>query len=125
VAIGMYFSPAAMSPAKYDECIARLTKAGALHPAGRAYHVCIRTGDKVQVFDVWNSQSEFDAFGATLMPILQAIGVDPGQPMVSPVHNVIVPPAAAPRRAPAKRAKTAPKKTAAKKGAKKPARRRR
>jgi hypothetical protein len=113
----MYFSPAGMSPAKYDECIARLTKAGALHPAGRTSHVSVRTGDKIQVFDVWDSQSQFDAFGATLIPILQAIGVEPGQPMVSAVHNVIVPPAKAARRAATKRAKAAPKKKAAKKRA--------
>ena len=117
MAIGMYFSPAGMSPAKYDECIARLTKAGALHPAGRTYHVSIRTGDRIQVFDVWDSQAQFDAFGATLMPILQAMGIDWGQPLVSAVHKVIVPPAKAARKAAPKRAKAAPKKKAAKKRA--------
>ncbi|MEY2534031.1 MAG: hypothetical protein QOF29_1941, partial [bacterium] len=30
------------------------------------------------------------AFGATLMPILNELGVDPGTRMVMPVHNVIV-----------------------------------
>ncbi len=115
MAIGMYFAPATMSPAKYDECIARLTKAGALHPTGRVYHVCLKTGDKVQVFDVWNSQAEFDAFGATLMPILQALGVDSGQPMVSPVHKVIVPPAKAARRGAPRAKKAAPKRKATKK----------
>ena len=119
MAIGMYFSPTAMTPAKYDECIARLTRAGALHPAGRTYHVALKTGDKVQVFDVWGSQAEFDAFGATLVPILQALGIDPGQPMVSAVHNVTVPPAKAARSAGSKRAKAAPKRKAAKKSKRK------
>ena len=113
----MYFTPVGMSAAKYDEAIARLTKAGAGHPAGRTYHVCLRTGDKVQVFDVWESQAQFDAFGATLVPILQSMGIDPGQPMVSPVHNVVVPPAMAARRAGPKRAKAASKKKSAKKRA--------
>jgi hypothetical protein len=31
----------------------------------------------------------FDAFGKVLMPILQEFGVDPGQPQVSEVHNII------------------------------------
>jgi hypothetical protein len=31
------------------------------------------------------------------MPILQQIGIDPGQPMVMPIRRVIVPPAKAPR----------------------------
>lgn len=119
MAIGMYFSPAGMSPAKYDETIARLTKAGALHPSGRTYHVSLKTGDKVQVFDIWESQAEFDAFGATLVPILQGLGIDPGQPMVSAVHKVIVPPAKAAPRATTKRAKAAPKRKAAKRPARK------
>jgi hypothetical protein len=32
MAIGIYFSPAAMSAAKYDECIKLLKKAGAGNP---------------------------------------------------------------------------------------------
>jgi hypothetical protein len=41
------------------------------------------------VFDIWESQQDFDQFGATLMPIIQQVGVDTGQPMVEPVHGVI------------------------------------
>ncbi|MEA2217403.1 MAG: hypothetical protein QOJ35_29, partial [Solirubrobacteraceae bacterium] len=43
----------------------------------------------IQVFDIWESQEAFDAFGATLIPIMTAAGVDPGTPMVARVHNVI------------------------------------
>jgi hypothetical protein len=106
-----------MSTAQYDECIRLLKKAGAQHPAGRKYHACFGPADHVQVFDVWTSQAQFEAFGRTLMPILQQIGVDPGQPMVTTMHNVIIPPAA---KAPAKAAKKM-KKTKKKKAA--PARR--
>src|SRR5215471_8510032 len=98
-----------MTAAKYDEAIARLTKAGALHPAGRTYHACIVSGDKVQIFDVWDSQAQFEAFGKTLVPILQSLGMDPGQPMVSMVHNVTVPPARATGRIKIRRPKAAPK----------------
>jgi hypothetical protein len=98
MALAFYFSPPSlMTAAKYDECIARLKAAGAAHPRGRAYHACFGTSDSVAVFDVWTSQSEFEEFGKTLIPILQAIGVDAGQPMVAEVHNVIVPPAPRPR----------------------------
>jgi hypothetical protein len=41
------------------------------------------------VFDVWESQETFEAFGETLMPILGELGVDAGQPNIAPVHNVI------------------------------------
>ena len=35
------------------------------------------------------AQEPFDAFGATLLPIMGELGADPGQPHVSPVHNII------------------------------------
>ena len=91
MAIGIYFSPPAMSAAKYDECIKALKKAGAGNPAGRSYHAAFGPKDKLMVFDVWTSQSAFDKFGKTLMPILQQLGIDPGQPAVMPVHKVILP----------------------------------
>jgi hypothetical protein len=91
MAIGIYFSPAAMSAAKYDECIKSLKKAGAGNPPGRSYHAAFGPKDKLMVFDVWTSQAAFDKFGKTLMPILQQLGIDSGQPTVMPVHKVIVP----------------------------------
>ena len=103
MAIGVYFSPAAMSAAKYDECIKLLKKAGAGNPPGRSYHASFGQDDHLMVFDVWSSQAAFDKFGKTLMPILQQIGLDPGTPTVMPMHKVIVPMAKAPR----KRAKAA------------------
>jgi hypothetical protein len=41
------------------------------------------------VFDVWDSQQSFERFGETLMPIMKEIGVDPGQPQIMPIHNVV------------------------------------
>ena len=68
-----------------------IEKAGAGNPAGRSYHAAFGPKDKLMVFDVWTSQAAFDKFGKTLMPILQQLGIDPGQPAVMPVHKVIVP----------------------------------
>ena len=78
-----------VSAAKYDECIKLLKKAGAGNPAGRSYHAAFGPKDNLRVFDVWTSQAAFDRFGKTLMPILQQLGIDPGQPTVMPVHKVI------------------------------------
>jgi hypothetical protein len=103
MAIAIYFNPAAVSAAKYDECIKLLKKAGAGSPAGRSYHSAIGPKDKLAVYEVWTSQSAFDRFGKTLMPILQQLGIDPGQPMIMPVHKVIVPKAKV--AAPSKKAK--------------------
>jgi hypothetical protein len=91
MAIGIYFSPPAMSTAQYDECIRLLKKAGAGSPSGRSYHAAFGSPDKLMVFDVWTSQAAFDKFGKTLMPILQQLGLDVGQPHVMPLHKVIVP----------------------------------
>jgi len=113
MAIGIYFAPAAMTTEKYEKCLKMLRKAGAGHPAGRAYHASFGPAEKLMVFDVWTSQAAFDRFGKTLMPILQTLGVDPGTPDVMPMHKVIVPPAKT-----AKKAVTAKKKTAKRKGAK-------
>jgi hypothetical protein len=89
MAIGIYVNPASMTAAQYDDIIGRLDAAGAGKPAGRLYHACFGSGDKLQVFDIWESQQAFDKFGETLMPILQEIGLDAGQPMAEPVHNLI------------------------------------
>lgn len=98
MAIGVYFSPAGMSAAKYDECIKLLKKAGLGNPVGRSYHAAFGPEDDLMVFDVWSSQAAFDKFGKKLMPILQQLGISTKAPSVMPVHKVIVPPrkAAAP-----------------------------
>jgi hypothetical protein len=43
----------------------------------------------IQVFDVWESQEVFDAFGETLVPILTDLGVTLGAPAVATVYNSI------------------------------------
>ena len=78
-----------MSSDRYDEVTRRLEDAGQGAPAGRMYHVAFTAGDGLQVVDVWDSQESFDAFGQTLMPILSELGIDPGEPAVGEVHNII------------------------------------
>ena len=90
MAIGIYFAVQGMSAEKYDETIRRLVDAGQGAPAGRSYPCAFEGENGLQVFDVWDSQESFAAFGETLMPILAAAGVDPGEPMISPVHNIII-----------------------------------
>ena len=90
MALCIYFPVEGMTPDKYDEIVRRLEAAGAGAPPGRSYHVSFAMGDGLQVVDVWDSQKSFDAFGETLMPILSELGVDPGQPAIGEVHNIIV-----------------------------------
>jgi hypothetical protein len=117
MALAFYFAPPnKMNAAQYNDCIVRLKAAGAHNPPGRLYHSCFGSADDLKVFDVWESQAAFEAFGGTLMPIMQAIGVTPGEPQVMGVHNTIVPPApkakAAAKNKPARKKSAAPKKKA-------------
>jgi hypothetical protein len=104
MAIGLYFGHTGLDVDKYNECMKRLKKAGAAHPAGRSYHSSFGPADQVMVFDVWTSQAAFDKFGKTLMPILQQLGAEPAPPDIMQIHNVVKPPVArAKKSAPAKR----------------------
>ena len=89
MALGFYFRPSGFTPDTYDEAIRRLEAAGAGAPEGRTNHFALNVNGEIQVFDVWESQEAFEAFGATLLPIMAELGADPGEPMVAPVHNVI------------------------------------
>jgi len=89
MAIAISFTPQSMNAAKYDEVIRRLEQAGAGAPDGRRYHVCYGSEDALRVLDIWESSAQFEKFGETLIPILQAVGVDPGQPEISDLHNTI------------------------------------
>jgi hypothetical protein len=89
MALGFHFNSTSFTPSQYDDVISRLEAAGAGAPAGRLYHVALESNGQIQVFDVWESQEAFEAFGTTLLPIMGALGADPGQPQVSPVRNII------------------------------------
>lgn len=90
MALIVSFKLTSFTTEKYDEAIKRLEAAGAGAPAGRLYHICFGSGDNLQVTDVWESQASFEAFGQTLMPILQGLGIDPGQPEIHEIHNTIL-----------------------------------
>jgi hypothetical protein len=89
VALGFYFTHGGFTPAKYDEVMKELQAAGVGAPKGRTFHVALESNGEIQVFDVWDSQEEFDAFGATLVPILAGQGIELNEPMVARVHNVV------------------------------------
>jgi len=50
-------------------------------PKGRTYHCALESNGEIQVFDTWESQEDFDAFGPTLMPVLTELGVGLKEPM--------------------------------------------
>jgi hypothetical protein len=89
MAVVLRFTPQGMTTAKYDEIIKRLEQAGAGAPAGRLYHVCFGDKDNLRVSDIWDSTESFERFRETLRPILQELGLDPGEPEVIDVYNII------------------------------------
>src|SRR6185312_6997408 len=89
MALGIYFAHEGFTVEKYDSAIRQLEAAGAGSPKGRTLHVALESDGSVNVFDIWESQGEFEAFAAPLMPILEGMGVKLGEPMVAQVHNVI------------------------------------
>jgi hypothetical protein len=89
MAVGIYIVHDGFTPEKYQSVIKQLEAAGAGAPKGRTFHVALESDGAIQVFDIWESQEDFDAFGSTLVPILSELGVELKEPMVATVHNVI------------------------------------
>ena len=88
MAISVLFTPPSMTAAQYD-AIRRLDASGAFALRGMLHHTCFGSGNKLSVHDVWESQAKFEAFGQKLMPILVAVGIDPGTPAIQPVHKIM------------------------------------
>ena len=89
MALGFYITGKGFTTERYDSTLAELEAAGAGAPDGRVSHVALQSDGEIQVFDVWESQAAFDAFGQTLIPILTAAGIELNEPMVAEVHNSI------------------------------------
>jgi quinol monooxygenase YgiN len=77
-----------MSRDDYERVIKELEESGAGDPEGRRMHTAY--GDKnVYMFEVWDSQEQFDQHGERLFATLQGAGVDAGTVEVHPVHSDI------------------------------------
>jgi hypothetical protein len=53
------------------------------------YHVCFGQDGDLRVREIWDSQEKFEAFGERLMPILSEVGIQPGNPEIHEVQNVV------------------------------------
>lgn len=85
-----HFKHSGFTAAKYADALNQLTAAGQGSPEGRNFHVCHGDPSDLEVTDLWNSMEEFQAFGQTLIPILQSLGLQLGEPEISEVHNLII-----------------------------------
>ena len=85
----VHFEPQNMNTAIYAEVMRRLDAAGAAAPKGRIHHTSYGPPEALRVVDIWDTAEHFKAFGATLMPIMAALGVIVPEPVIMPVTNVV------------------------------------
>jgi hypothetical protein len=83
------FSPPSLTADQYDQVVQRLTDDGVFPADGLDYELCFGSGSNYKVSQVWDSKEQLDAFGERLKPVLTELGIDPGDPEVVEVHNII------------------------------------
>jgi hypothetical protein len=74
---------------QYDEAVRRLTETGVFPADGLDYELCFGSDGNLKVSQVWDSREQLDAFAERLRPILTEMGINPGEPEVLEVHNII------------------------------------
>jgi hypothetical protein len=85
------FSIAKMNSQQYDQVITDLEAAGKGNIPERVFHVAAPHGDGWHVTDVWTSEEAFNDFAEVMVPTLVKNGVEPAEPFILPVHNIILP----------------------------------
>jgi hypothetical protein len=88
MAIAVYFHPKGMTLDKFQETHRRLSEAGQAEPDGRIHHSCFGEDGDLMVYDIWESAETFQAFGQTLVPILDEVGIDAGEPSIMELHRL-------------------------------------
>ena len=78
--IGVYIRPESMTVDQYRSVDAEVRAAG-VNPVGLKMHSCFSEGPSLAIFDVWESREAFDAFGQTLIPVVEKLGLSLGTPM--------------------------------------------
>ena len=89
MAIVIKFKHAGFTETKYHEAIKQLEAAGQGNPKGRSYHVSYGDSNGVDILDVWESMEEFEAFGKILIPILNTLNIDLGQPDIQKIFGIV------------------------------------
>jgi hypothetical protein len=89
VSVLIRFAPPSLTAEEYDKVVARLRDEGVLPAEGLDYEICFGSAGNLRVSQVWDTREQMEAFGQRLMPILQEFGIDPGQPEIVDVHNII------------------------------------
>jgi hypothetical protein len=89
VSILIRFTPTSLTSQQYNESVRRLEGAGDWPPDGLDYHVCFGPDGNLRVSEIWDSREQLDAFGERLMPVLAEVGIEPGEPELLEIHNIV------------------------------------
>jgi hypothetical protein len=74
---------------QYDQSVQRLQQVGDFPPDGMEDHVCFIVDGNIRVSEIWESREKLNAFAERLMPVLAEMGVEPGEPEILEIHNII------------------------------------
>jgi hypothetical protein len=77
--IAVYVNPENLTLELYQHAHYALVAAGAPE-TGRIHHSCFGEPDHLMVYDIWDSQADFDAFAAHLGPIMEQLGIKMERP---------------------------------------------
>jgi hypothetical protein len=83
------FTPPALTAREYDETMRTLEGEGHWPADGLDFHVCFGSDGQLRVSEIWDSREQLDAFGQRLMPVLREQGIDPGEPEIVEIHNIV------------------------------------
>jgi hypothetical protein len=89
MAVVIKFKHKGFTSIKYHEAIKKLEAVGQGNPKGRSYHVSYGDSNGVDIFDVWESMEDFEAFGKILIPILNSLNIDLGQPDIQKIFGTV------------------------------------
>jgi hypothetical protein len=83
-------TPRSLTIQKYEEVTQRLEASGVWPAAdGLELHVLFGPEDDLRISEIWDSQEKLEAFGEHLMPVLAEVGIDPGEPELLEVRNIV------------------------------------
>ena len=75
-----------MTTKQYDQVWRDLKAIEQSNPKGLLHHFGAPTTNGFKVVDVWESEDRFNAFGKTLMPILEKNKAPKTAPKITPLH---------------------------------------
>jgi quinol monooxygenase YgiN len=74
--VAVRITPQRMSKQDYERLISELEASGVREPDGRRFHAAYGD-DEVQMFEVWESPEQFEAYREKLFAALQAVTLGP------------------------------------------------